>query len=352
METDLARSATAALRPELPASVTSVIAQNGTNNREAHECYLRGRYFWNKRTAADLDRATHYFEQAINLDARYAQAYSGLADVYAVSSYFSDRSFQETFPKAKAFAERAVSLDHKLADPHATLGLIASTNWEWARAEQEYNRALELNPNYATAHHWHSWCLMNMGRRDESVRETQRALELDPLSIEINTDYGAVLTFAGRINEGIARLNLAVEMDPAFVDAHVALGHALRWKGDLPSAIAELETARNLSPHRHDLLAELGCCYAVVGERARARQLADELKALPKEANVSAFDLATIYAALGADEEAMLALQSAYQTRSISVVTLEFDPVFGPIRKETRGRELLKSVSTGLTASR
>jgi DNA-binding winged helix-turn-helix (wHTH) protein/TolB-like protein/thioredoxin-like negative regulator of GroEL len=352
MERELARSATAALRPSLAASLTSEIAQRTTNNPEAHQLYLRGRYFWNKRTEPDLERATRYLEQAINLDPTYAQAYSGLADIYAVLSYFSNRPFEETFPKAKAYAEKALSIDNNLADPHATLGLIASTNWDWARGEEEYQRALALNPNYATAHHWHGLSLRNMGRREESVREMQRALELDPLSIEINTDYGATLAFAGRLDEAIRRLKLAVEMDPSFVDARVALGHALRWRGDLPQAITELETVRTLSHDRHDALAELGCCYALIGERAKATQVAEHLKALPKEANASPFELAEIYAALGENEQAVVALQAAYQARSLSLTALEFDPVFASIKTDTRIQELVKSVTSSLTASR
>jgi DNA-binding winged helix-turn-helix (wHTH) protein/TolB-like protein/Tfp pilus assembly protein PilF len=352
LESELARSATIALRPSLARSLARQVAQLETNNPEAHQLYLRGRYFWNKRTGPDLERAIRYLEQAIDLDPGYAKAYSGLADIYAVLSYFSNRPFEATFPKAKAFAEKALSIDNNLADPHATLGLIASTNWDWAHGEEEYQRALALNPNYATAHHWHAWSLMGAGRRDESVREMQRALELDPLSIDINTDLGAVLTFAGRIDEAIGRLKSTVEMDPSFVEAHVALGHALRWKGDLAGAISELETGRALSHDRHDVLAELGCCDALVGERAQANQLAEALKALPKEANASTFELATIYAALGEYEQAVRALQSAFETRSMSISALEYDPVFSPIRTETRVQQLLKSATAGLTASR
>jgi len=352
LERELARSATVALRPSLASSLTAPIGPRETNNPEAHQLYLRGRYFWNKRTGPDLERATHYLEQAIDLDPSYAQAYSGLADIYAVLSYFSNRPFEETFPKAKAFAEKALSLDNNLADPHATLGLIASTNWEWAHAKEEFQRALTLNPNYATAHHWHGLSLLNMGKADESVEEVKRALELDPLSIEINTDLGAVLTFAGRIDEAITRLKMTVEMNPSFVDAHVALGHALRGRGDLAGAIGELETARDLSHDRHDVLGELGCCYALVGERAKASQLLEELKTLPKEANASPLDLAKIYAALGEKEGTVLALQAAYEARSGSMMTLRFDPVFDSIRTEPRVDQLVKLAGAGLTASR
>jgi DNA-binding winged helix-turn-helix (wHTH) protein/TolB-like protein/tetratricopeptide (TPR) repeat protein len=352
LERELAHSAMVALRPNLARSVTSAIAQRGTNNPEAYQLYLRGRYFWNKRTGPDLERAIHYLEQAVNLDPIYAQAYSGLADVYAVLSYFTNRPFEETFPRAKAFAEKAVSLDNNLADPHATLGLIESTNWEWAQGEEEYRRALALNPNYATAHHWHGLSLLSMGRADESVQEMERALELDPLSIEINSDLGVVLAFAGRIDEGISRLKQTVEMDTSFVDAHLALGSAFRRKGDLASALKELETARDLSHGRHDALAELACCYALAGENTKANQLAEELKALPKEANATAFDFAKIYAALREKEEAVLALQSTYRTRSGTIMMVRFDPVFDSIRTEPRVQQLLKLTTAGLTASR
>ena len=351
LERELAHSATVALRPNLAASLPRQIAQRETSNPEAHQLYLRGRYFWNKRTGPDLERAIRYLEQATDLDPGYARAYSGLADIYAVLSYFSNRPFEETFPKAKALAEKAISIDDNLADPHATLGLIESTNWDWAHGQEEFQRALALNPNYATAHHWHGWCLINMGRTDDSVAEMERALELDPLSIDINTDLGAVLTLAGRTDEAIARLKLTVEMDPSFVDAHLALGRAFRMKGDLAGAISELETARDLSHHRHDALAELGCCYGLAGERTKASQLEAELKSLPKEANASDFDLAQIYASLGEREEAVRALQSAYQARN-GFLMVRFDPLFDSIRTEPRVQQLLKSATAGLTASR
>ena len=169
-----------------------------------------------------------------------------------------------------------------------------------------------------------------------------------PKPVLISIDNGSSSKARCTSRTPSSRLKLTVEMDPSFVDAHVAPGHALRWKGDLAGAINELETARHLSHDRHDALAELGCCYALVGERTKANELADQLKAFPKEANASPFELATIYAALGENEEAVRALQSAYDTRSILIVALESDPVFDPIRTEPRVQQLLKSA----TASR
>jgi TolB-like protein/Flp pilus assembly protein TadD len=321
-----------------------LLATRHTDNPEAYRLYLKGRYFWNKRTGPDLERALSYFQQAINRDASYARAYSGLADCYAVLSYFTKHPFNETFPKAKAAAEKALELDSSLAEPHATLGLVLHTSWDWARAEQEYEKALELNPNYATTRQWHSWYLMSLGRPEDSVHEMKRALELDPVSIEINSDLGAVLTFARRPDEAIKYLRAALEMDQNFIEAHAALGLAYVQKGELDQAIAELERARELSHDRPDVLATLGYADAVAAKTAEATNMLAQLKALPRENNVSPCYLAEVLVGLGAKEEALAALETAASQRDAGVSGLKANPIFDPLRNEPRFQNILTSI--------
>jgi tetratricopeptide (TPR) repeat protein len=343
---ELARSVTYGLRPKLGGTGAGRIAKGYTANQEANQLYLKGRYFWNKRTGPDLDRAIDYFQRAINLDPGYALAYSGLADSYAVLSYFSDHPFEETLPKARAAAEKALEIDNGLAEPHATLGFVnLSIDWDWARAESEYRRALELNANYATAHQWYGWYLINVGRQDESVREMERALELDPFSIEINVDLGAVLAYAHRPDEAIKRFQMALEMDQNFVEAHWGLGLAYQRKGEHERAIIELEKARDLSEGRRpDILAELGRSYALTGNKSKALAVITRLKALPKETNISSYHLAKVYLGLGEKDKALTALEAALQARSSQVIGLKCEPAFDELRGEPRFQKILAAV--------
>jgi DNA-binding winged helix-turn-helix (wHTH) protein/TolB-like protein/Tfp pilus assembly protein PilF len=315
-----------------------------TNNREAYQLYLKGRYFWNKRTGPDLELGLSYFEQAIKLDPFYARAYSGLADCYAVLSYFTTRPFTETFPKAKAAAEKALELDGSLGEPHATLGLVLHTSWDWGPAEQEYEKGLKLNPNYATAHQWYGFYLMSVGRLDASVQELKRAQELDPVSIEINSDLGAVLTFAHRPDEGIKYFKAALEMDRNFIEAHAGLGLAYVEKGELDQGISELERARELSHDRPDVLATLGYADAIAAKTADATTILTQLRAMPKENNVSPCYLAEVLVGLGEKEDALAALETAVVQRDAGLSSLKANPIFDPLRSEPRFQNLLVAI--------
>lgn len=310
------------------------------SNREAYQLYLKGRYFWDKRTGPDLERALSYFEQAIKLDPSYARAYSGLADCYAVLSYFTKRPFTESFPAAKAAAQKALELDNSLAEPHATLGLVLHTSWEWAQAAKEYEKALELNPNYATAHQWYGFYLMNLGRRDESVRELKRAQELDPVSIEINSDLGVILTYARRPDEGMSYFKAALEMDQNFIEAHAALGLAYVLKGELDQAISELERARELSHDRSDVLANLGYADAIAARTTDALNILAQLK----NNNVSPYYQAIVLMGLGEKEKALAALEMGASQRDTGVGGLKTNPIFDPLRSEPRFQNILISI--------
>jgi DNA-binding winged helix-turn-helix (wHTH) protein/TolB-like protein/Tfp pilus assembly protein PilF len=323
-----------------------LLTERHTDNTEAFRAYLKGRYFWNKRTPTGLKQSVAHFRQAIDLDPAYALAYSGLADCYAVLGWYGNHSFDDTFPKAKALAEKALEIDSSLADPHATLGLALHSYYSaWARAENEYKRALELNPNYATAHHWYGWYLIQVGRRDESVQEMKRALELDPLSLQINTDLGAVLLDAYRPDEAIRYLKAALEMDQDFAEAHFGLGLAYLQKGDFEQSITELERARELSHDRPDVLSHLGNAYALAGQTTKAMSILAQLNAMPKQNNVSPYHLAVVFLGLGEKEKALAALEAAAsQGQSGFLTGLKAEPTFDPLRYEPRFQNVLISI--------
>jgi DNA-binding winged helix-turn-helix (wHTH) protein/TolB-like protein/tetratricopeptide (TPR) repeat protein len=349
VQDSISQEVAAALIWNLSPADRKLLTKRHTDNVQAYHLYLKGRYFWNKRTPAGLEQSLAYFRQAIDLDPTYALAYSGLADCYAVLGWYSNHSFDETFPKAKALAEKALEIDSDLADPHATLGLALHSYYlAWARAENEYKRALELNPNYATAHQWYGWYLIEVGRRDESVQEMKRALELDPVSLQINGDLGAVLLDAYRPDEAIKYLKAALEMDQDSPEAHFTLGRAYRQKGDFEQSITELERARELSHDRPDVLSHLGNAYALAGKTAKAMSILSQLSATPKENYGSPYHLAIVFVGLGEREKALAALEAAVsQGDSGLLAGLKADPTFDPLRNEPRFQKILMSI--GLT---
>jgi DNA-binding winged helix-turn-helix (wHTH) protein/TolB-like protein/Tfp pilus assembly protein PilF len=349
VQESIAQEVARALIWNLSAEDTKLLTKRHTDNVDAYRLYLKGRYFWNKRTPAGLQQSLAYFRQAIDLDPTYALAYSGLADCYAVLGWYGNHPFDETFPKAKALAEKALEIDSGLAEPHATLALALHSYYSaWARAENEYKRALELNPNYATAHDWYGWYLIEVGRRDESVQEMKRALELDPVSLQINADLGAVLLDAYRLDEAIKYLKAALEMDQDFTEAHFTLGRAYLQKGDFERSITEYEKARELSHDRPDVLSELGNAYALAGKTAKAMSILSQLNEMPKQNNVSPYHLAIVFVGLGEKEKALAALEAAAsQGHSGFLVGLKAEPTFDPLRNEPRFQKVLMSI--GLT---
>jgi tetratricopeptide (TPR) repeat protein len=205
-------------------------------------------------------------------------------------------------------------------------------------------KALELNPNYATAHHWYGWYLSNVGRRDESIREMERALELDPLSMEINADLGNVLTYAERPDEAIKRLQTALEMDQNFAETHFALARAYRQKGDIEQSITEYEKVRELAHDRPDILSELGNAHALAGKTAKAMSILSQLNAMPKENNVSPYYVAKVHMGLGQKDKALMALEEACQARSSPLIGLKWEPTFDELRSEPRFQQILRCV--------
>jgi tetratricopeptide (TPR) repeat protein len=316
--------------------------KRGTENTEAYQAYLKGRYFWNKRTKEGFDKAAEYFNQAIALDPNYAQAYAGLADVQQFLAAWGDAA--DANSKARAAARRAIELDGTLAEAHASMGLLAMNfDWDWATAEKEYQRAIELNPNYATAHHWYAEYLAAVGRADESVAEIGRARALDPLSVIINSDTGKYLYFARRYDEAIAQFQKTLEMDANFFDAHFYLSFTYAEKGLYAEAISQLERAKS-SDDRTLVLAGFGYVYGRQGRKDAARQVLKELRQLSRHSRLAPIALAIVYAELGEEDQALAWLEQGYDVRSVGLTGLKSAPAYDSLRPDPRFADLLRRV--------
>ncbi|MGH9847774.1 MAG: winged helix-turn-helix domain-containing tetratricopeptide repeat protein, partial [Blastocatellia bacterium] len=273
-----------------------LLAKRYTADSEAYQLYLKGRYNWNKRSRGGLRTAGAYFQQAIDKDPGYALAYAGLADCYNLHSYYGELSPRESFPKAKAASIKALELDEGLAEAHTSLAFVrAWYDWDWPSAESEFQRALELNPNYATAHHWYALFLMAMERAGEALEEIRRAQEIDPLSLPINRDVGLVYYRARHGDRAIEQYLKTIELDPGFWSAHQHLGWAYEQKAMYEEAIAELNQAIAAAGDRTRIWAELGHVYAVSGRREEAEKVLGELQERAAQGYVSPYEIALIY---------------------------------------------------------
>jgi TolB-like protein/Tfp pilus assembly protein PilF len=317
-------------------------------NPDAYEAYLKGRYFWNKRTVDGLNRAKEYFDDAVAKAPDYAQAHSGLADTYALLGdwQYGVMSPREALPAAKAAAVKALELDDTLGEAHTSLGFVLSGfDWNWTAAEKEFRQAIDLNPGYATAHHWYAWHLSLMGRNGEAIAEMRKARSLDPLSLIINTDLAEVLLLAHFYDESVQQSRKTIEMDPDFALAHNQLAEAYLQKHMGGDAIAEFQRAVQLSEHSPICTANLARAYASFGRNADAQQLMTGLKQRSNHAYSNAAEIAMVHAALGENTQAMTWLERGYDERFNPGVLLR--PGFDPLRGDPRFRDLVHRV--GLT---
>ncbi len=333
------------LRVRLTGEDKTRLAKRGTTNPEAYQAYLRGRYYWNKRTEEALRKGLDYFEQAIEKDPAFAQGYAGLADSYRFLGYYNFLPPKDAYPRAKAAAMKALELDDSLAEAHATLGGIRRTyDWDWAEAEKEFNRAIELNPNYAGAHQWRANLFNATGRREQGLSDMKRAVELDPLSLIINADLGRSFYLARQYGESLKQLQKTLDMDPTFGFAHIWLGQVYEQQNIFDKAISEFQKGVTLSGVSTYALARLGHAYGVAGKRREAQKVLNELNDLSKQKYVSSYDIALIYVGLGEKEQAFAWLEKAYHERSMEF--LKVDPQLDPLRSDPRFVELLRR--TGL----
>jgi tetratricopeptide (TPR) repeat protein len=314
-------------------------------NPEAYESYLKGRYFWNKRTADGLKVALAYFTQAIEEDPKYAQAYSGLADTYALLGdwQYAVMTPKEALPKAKAAALKALELDSALGEAHTSLAVcLDGFDWDFDAAEKEFQRAIELNPGYATAHHWYAWHLSHIGRNKEAIAEMRKAEDLDPLSLIIKTELAELLVLAHAYDESIRQSRKTIEMDPNFALAHNQLGQAYFQKQMYEPAIAELEKSVQLSGGSPACIANLARAYAASGRRSEAEVLLSDLKKRSSPSASLASQIAIVYAALGDRDQAIDWLEKGYEERFNPGVLLR--PGLDPLRSDPRFQDLLHRV--------
>jgi len=314
-------------------------------NPEAYESYLKGRYFWNKRTADGLRVALAYFKEATEEDPRYAKAYSGLSDTYALLGdwQYAVMPPKEAFPKAKAAAIHALELDNTLGEAHNSLGFVLDGfDWDLDAGGKEFQRAIELNPGYATAHHWYAWHLTLLGRFDEAITEMRKAESLDPLSLIINADLAELLSLAHSYDESIRQSLKTIEMDPNFALAHNQLGQAYLQKHMYAEAVAELQKAVELSRNSPTCVANLARAYVASGNREEAVKLLKALKRRSTTGYSTASEIAMIYASLGDTDQSMNWLEKGFEERFNPGVLVR--PGFDPLRSDRRFQNLLHRI--------
>ena len=311
---------------------------------EAYIAYLKGRYYWNRRTGQSMEMAEQYFQQAIESDPNFAAAYSGLADCNSGLAWHGFKAPADALPKAYEAARRAIEIDPQSAEGHASLGLVLSHRWEWALAEAEFKRALELDPQYANAHHWYGDYLSIKGRHEEGLSEAKRALQLDPLNLMISTWVGLRYYQARNYSAAIAQNRDSVGLDPNFAAAHLLLGEDYLQAGLHREAMSQLKTAATLSGDSPLYTAQLGVALAAAGRNRDAIRIARELETTSTKRYVSPYGLAQIYAASGRDEDAFKWLEAAYEDHAVWMGYLAVDPVFDRYRSDLRFQALLKRV--------
>ena len=347
IESEIAKSIAETLQAKLTGSEKSLITKTPTVNPEAYELYLKGRFFWNKRTGADLLKSIDYFKQAVEKDQKYALAYAGLADAYVLLPPYGAASPSESFPQAEAAARKALELDDTLAEAHTSLGqVLLFYDLDFAGSTMEFERALSLDPNYATAHHWYGGGgpLLALGQFDRAIKEGKRAVELDPLSLINNADLGWLYFNARRYNEAEAQARKTLEMDSHFYLAHYYLGEVLQLKGQLTEAIAEYKKAAELDddPFVLGLLAQ---AYAKLGQRDEALKMLGQLQELATRRYVTSYSFALVHIALGEKDKAIDWLERAYRDRAgPDIALIKVDPFLDPLRGHPRFEALVQKI--------
>ncbi|MBI1813481.1 MAG: tetratricopeptide repeat protein [Deltaproteobacteria bacterium] len=344
IESAVAQRVAAALKVTLHASEQARLQSKPTENPEAHQLYLKGRYYVNRYSEEGLKKGLTYLQQAIALDPGYALAYQGLAYYYSiVNDWFA--APKDAMPKMRAAAEKALQIDPTLSEPHTFLAAFAWWyDWNWSTAEEEHKRALALDPNSVVAHEFYGQYLNLIRLAPEGIDEVRRAVAIDPLSPEANSFLGATLYCARRYADAIAQFRETLEMEPSYSFARLQLGKAYVQNGELERGIAELRRAKELDPHNPDVMSALGYAYAVARDRDAAQRAIDELRQQSQASYVSPYFFAVIYAALGETDQAFAFLDRAYEDRSFFISGLKVDPMVDALRADPRFTALLKKV--------
>ncbi|MBC7790310.1 MAG: protein kinase [Anaerolineae bacterium] len=332
-------------RPDLLGNYAndSPLVRHTTSSVKAYDHYLRGRFFWNKRTAEGFRLAIEEFEQALKIDSRFAAAYAGLADSYLLlgSATYGYRQPASMFPRAKEAAERAVKLDSTLAAPHASLAFVRmNADWDWKGADAEFRSAFRQDPRYATAHHWYGVYLNALGRMDEARASMSTAHDLEPLSLIINSDYARVMYHARDYKAAVEQYRSTLEMDATFPGARIGLARSLLASGDVRSAIAGLELVEEFRAGY--AVGVLGAAYARADRRPEAQAIADQLVLRSGQEFVSPIYVAYVYAALGDRDQAFSWLERAFKQRSNGLLHIKVDPLLDPLRDDLRFAKLVE----------
>ena len=342
---EIAASIAQKLELKLAGSETKGITKKYTDNNEAYQAYLKGRTYWNRRTAENLSKAIEEFKLATDRDPNFALAYAGLADCYAILPEYAGTPASESLPKAKEYAERAIAIDDQLGEPHATLGIVYVQLWQWEQAEREYKRAIEINPNYPTAYHWYSILLKNQGRNDEAAKIIMRALELDPLSASIGANISMMYQLQNDHDASIRNSLKLIELDPNYGRAYEYLGLSYFKLGRQEEAVTALEKAVELTRRQNVVLSELGFVYAAFGKRTEAMAVAKELEDKYARKAASGHEVAGIYSGLGEKDKAFEWLEKDFQSRDSRLNTFRWEIQFEPLRDDPRFKDLMKRMN-------
>jgi TolB-like protein/Flp pilus assembly protein TadD len=340
----IATDVSSQLKLKLTGAQAQQIAKTYTQNPQAYQHYLRGRYHWNKRTASDLDKARREFQSAADLDPGYAMAWVGLGDTYVVLTEYAGQPTTETLPKARGFIQRALEIDNTLGEAYATLGLISQNSWEWDEADRNFERSIELNPNYPTARHWYAISLRDSGKLDQAQQQISRAYELDPLSPIIGSNVAIMHIVRGEEEKAFAQLNKTLELNPNWYNSYYWLGIANVKFGHKTEAVKSFEKTVELYKS-HITLSCLGYAYTAAGREADARRILVELDDMRKKRQASSFYVAAVYSGLGDNDKAFELLEEAYRERDGLLVRVRWFPPFESLRKDARYRDLVQRMN-------
>ena len=345
MQSEVAQNIAEQLDAHLSSEEKNNIEKKSTTNPEAYNLYLKGRYFWNKRNAPSLKKGIVYFDSAIALDPMYSKAYSGMADCYASLGYGSFLAPSDAALKAQAAALKALQLDSTLAEPHASLGYIKFYySWDWHGAEQEFLKAISLNPNYEIAYDWYGVFLTAMGRLEDARKVIEKAQQIAPLSAFINTDMGFNLYYGKNYDKAIQSLKSTIDLNFDFLLAHLWLARTYQAMKMYKEALEEYQTAQTIAPNWVPTVAGIGNIYGLTGQKIEAKKILDSLKEMSAQKYVTPYGVALVYAGLGETDKVFEYLEKAYQDRSNWLVWLKLDPRWDSVRSDKRFIDLVKKV--------
>jgi TolB-like protein/tetratricopeptide (TPR) repeat protein len=345
LQSEIARDISTKLKSKLSGAEETQVTKTATADPEAYQAYLKGRYYWNRRTAENLKKAIEQFKIATDRDPNYALAFVGLADCYVVLNEYAGVPTRETVPRARSYAERAMSLDPQLGEPHAALAWANESLWQWAEAEKEFKRAIALNPSYPTAYHWYSIFLRNMGRYDESATIITRAHELDPLSSVISVNVSRVDQLQNNHAASIENSFKIIELDPNFGAAYQYLALSYLKLGRNAEAIAAAEKAVEITKRSGVTLGDLGHVYAATGKQAQAQAVIKELEEKYARKEAIGQDIAAIYAELGEKDKAFEWLEKDLQVQNDRLPNIRWELQFESLRDDPRFKDLLKRMN-------